>query len=413
MNQADLDRNFPRYTEYQPAIPVWDLARDWPGAFHRFFDTSPLSPSGRYLAVTRYQPERLPVPGEPAEVVLIDLQTGQGRVVWESRGWDTQLGAQAQWGAADSQLFFNDMDPADWRPFAVRLNPLDGTFRRLGGTVYMVSPDGRSALSPCLLRTGLTQAGYGVLAPPEHVPLNRGAAGDDGIYLTDTETGACRLLVSFAELVAQLPALPSPEAGDYYGFHVKWNPQGTRIMLVLRWKPADGGKVRPFLLTLRADGGDPRLAIPAGEWAEKGGHHPNWQPDGERVMMNLNTRGQGMRFVEARCDGRDYREMDPDILGSGHPTLHPCGRFILTDAYQHEAMARADGSTPLRWADLETRQVHEPVRARTRPILEGGKKERRVDPHPAWDRNHRLVLFNACPEGRRTVLLADFSALLP
>lgn len=412
MDHAALDRFFPRYTEYQPDVPVWDLASAWPGAFHRFFDTSPLSPSGRYLAVTRYEPERLPAPGEPAEVVVIDLQTGQGRVVWESRGWDTQLGAQAQWGADDSQLFFNDLDPADWRPFGVCLDPLTGQSRRLAGTVYMVSPDGRQAISPCLLRTGLTQAGYGVVAPPEHVPLNHGAASDDGIYLTDTLAGTSHLLVSFADLVAAIPGLPDPATGDFYGFHLKWNPQGTRIMLVLRWKPSAGGAIRPSVVTLDADGSEPRMAIPHTEWAEKGGHHPNWQPDGKHVMMNLNIRREGLRFVQARFDGSDYREMVPGILGSGHPTLHPDGHHILTDAYQHEPMAHPDGSTPLRWVDMADGSVREVVRMCTRPSYTGKKNERRVDPHPAWDYAGRWVVFNACPGGRRTVLLADFTSLL-
>jgi len=412
MDHATLDRHFPRYTEYQPEVPVWNVADAWPGAFHRFFDTSPVSPSGRYLAVTRFEPERLPVPGEPAEVVLVDLHTGQGRVVWESRGWDTQLGAQAQWGADDSQLFFNDMDPADWQPFGVRLNPLTGQSQRLGGTVYMVSSDGRQAISPCLLRTGLTQAGYGVIAPPERVPLNRGAAADDGIYCTDTATGACRLLLSFADLVATIPGLPDPAAGDFYGFHLKWNPQGTRIMLVLRWKPHAGGAIRPSVITLNADGSQPRMAISHAVWAEQGGHHPNWQPDGDHAMMNLNLHHQGLRFVQARFDGSDCREMVPDVLGSGHPTLHPCGRYVLTDTYQHEPMAHPDGSTPLRWVDLVSGQVRELLRARTKAIYTGPMKERRVDPHPAWDASARWVAFNACPGGKRTVLLADFSALL-
>ena len=412
MDNTLLDRHFPRYTDHAPQVPVWDLTPDLPGAFHRFFDTSPLSPSGRFLAVTRYEPERLPEPGEAATVVLVDLQTGTSRAVWESRGWDTQLGAQAQWGADDSQLFFNDMDPADWQPFGICYNPLDDTHRRLQGTIYMASPDGRQVISPCLLRTGLTQAGYGVLAPPEHVPLNHGAAGDDGVYLADSDGGPRRLLMSFADLAAALPGLPASGTGDFYGFHLKYNPQGTRIMLVLRWKPRDGGRLQNSVVTLSADGTEPHVAIPHTVWTVKGGHHPNWQPDGEHVMMNLNTQGEGMRFIQALHDGSDYREMHPDILGSGHPTLHPDGRHILTDAYQHESMTHEDGSTPIRWADLHTGEVKEIVRARTRPLFKGAKSERRVDPHPAWDFDYRYAVFNACPQGKRAVFLADLAGLL-
>ncbi|MDH7570762.1 MAG: hypothetical protein QHJ73_14370, partial [Armatimonadota bacterium] len=147
---------FPPYTGFDPLAPVYCATPQLDGCFHRFFDTSPFSPSGRYLALTRLPFEdRLPRPGDTAEVVLVDLHTGESRVVAHTRGWDTQLGAQAQWGANDQQLFFNDMDTRRWRPFAVLTNPETGERRALEGTVYMASPDGRQLASPCLLRTGL------------------------------------------------------------------------------------------------------------------------------------------------------------------------------------------------------------------------------------------------------------------
>jgi len=36
----------------------------------------------------------------------------------------------------------------------------------------------------------------------------------------------------------------------------------------------------------------------------------------------------------------------------------------------------------------------------------------RVDAHPAWDRTHRWVAFNAFLEGTRQVMIADFSSVL-
>jgi len=41
----------PRFTEFHPKDPVWCVTPDLPGCIHRFFDTSPISPAGRYLAV--------------------------------------------------------------------------------------------------------------------------------------------------------------------------------------------------------------------------------------------------------------------------------------------------------------------------------------------------------------------------
>ena len=410
---AALSPHFPFYTDYATAVPVHCVTPGVGRVFHRFFDTSPFSPSGRFLALTRMPAEdRVPDPGEPAQVVLVDLETGEERVVAETRGWDTQLGAQAQWGRDDTQLFYNDMDTSSWRPFGVRMDPASGEVQRLDGTVYMVSPDGKYAASPCLLRTGATQAGYGVITPEGVPPVNSGAADDDGIYVTDTTTGACRLLVSFRDILEQaVPAYDSAQGadGDLYGFHVKWTPAGDRMMFVVRSvQRGPGARLVNNVVTLAADGTDIRLAITGSLWS-RGGHHPNWCPDGRHVMMNLKYPESELRFVRAAYDGTGLGTMTDCVLGSGHPSLHPNGRHIVTDSYVGEPVAFGDGTTPIRLVDLETGQETMVARVRTQPPYEGPKRVLRVDPHPAWDRSFRRVAFNACPDGTRRVYVADLS----
>ena len=413
----DPSDRFPAYTDFDPVVPVWCVTADAGPTIHRFFDTSPISPSGRYLGLTQFpSDDRMPEPGEAAEILLVDLEAGESRVVAETRGWDTQLGAQVQWGADDTQLFFNDMDTTQWRPFGVKLDPISGTRKDLDGTVYMASPDGKWAASPCLLRTGRTQAGYGVIAPPEHVPVNKGAASDDGIYLTDTSTGASKLLVSFKQIVETAqPRIDLDEhpGGAFYGFHIKYNPQGTRIMLVLRWLPAEGDrkKMKRHVITMKADGTDIRVAIPDSEWS-KGGHHPNWCPDGETMMMNLKADGKTLRFVKAKYDGTGYGTMSDEVLGSGHPALHPDGIHIVTDSYLKEPVAFGDGTTPIRLIDLQAGADRNLIRIRTEPNYSGPKNELRVDPHPAWDYGFHRIAFNACPDGVRRVYVADLTDVL-
>jgi len=409
----DLDRCFPRYRDFDPAVPVWCVTPEDGRIIHRFFDTSPFSPSARYLGLTRLPYEdRLPAPGDAAEVVVVDLHTGESRVVAETRGWDTQVGAHVQWGVDDSQLFFNDVDVETWDAFGVELDPGTGTRKDLGGPVYMISSDGRRAASPCLLRVGATQPGYGVVVPPAHVPVNRGAPPDDGVYVTDTETGRSRLLVSLRRIVETAePSLRLEEfaAGDFYAFHVKWNPGGDRLQVVLRWLPNEpdvGARMRAQLITMRADGSEIRVAVPASEWS-KGGHHPNWCPDGEHVLMNLRLDGANMRFVSARHDGSGLRALADDLVGSGHPTMHPDGRHILTDAYPHEPVSYGDGTVPIRLIDIATGEERVLIRIPSEPATKGPRGELRVDPHPAWDRAFRRIAFNAFLGGTRRVCVAD------
>ena len=416
-----LAGTFPAYTDFAPRVPVHCVTPGGTGYIHRYYDSSPFSPSGRYFAVTRLPFEdRLPKPGDVAEIAIVDLETGELRTVAETRGWDVQLGAQLQWGADDRTLLYNDLETRDWMPYGVRLDPQTGEHRRLAGTIYSVSPDGRWAASPCLRRMAVTQRGYGVVVPRDQIPENRGAADDDGIWITDLESGDTRLLVSLAQIVetVQPPLAAAGRRGDFFGFHVKWNPQGTRLMLALRWLPRSwlpwkrkrryGAK---HVITMDADGGNVRLAVSAEQWA-RGGHHPNWCPDGDHVLMNLNTRGDGLHFARLPRDGSACETLAPNVAGSGHPTLHPDGRHLLTDAYVDEPLAFGDGTAPIRLVNVATGAETLLARIRIQPLAEKATGALRVDPHPAWDRNYTRIAFNACPDGRRQVFVADLRDVL-
>ncbi len=416
---------FPQYQEFSPRIPVWCVTPDRPGCIHRFFDTPPISPSGRYLAVFQLPFEdRAPNPGDAGNVCVIDLETGRERVVAESCGWEPQMGANLNWGASDHELFFNDVDTANWQPFAWKLDPSTGKRQKMGGTVYHASADGRWLISANMTTMRKTQPGYGVCLPDQGVRWNVGPANDDGFYLTDTDTGKSKLLVSIAELLSNAdPAvrIDNPEACEIYGFHSKFNPQSDRLMLSLRWFPAtdvprwdmfaaDFHAVRYAWVTMKLDGSEMHCAVGPEEW-EKGGHHGTWFPDGWRISMNLNIDREVLRFVQVNADGTGLHKMRDDLLGSGHPTVHPDGRHLLTDTYTwEEKTSFGDGTIPLRWVDLATGEEQTLVRVNTKQPCRVASL--RVDPHPAWDRTWRYVAFNAFVDGTRRVYLADMRNLI-
>lgn len=420
-----IHKSFPRYTDFDPMVPVWCATPQRSGCIHRFFDTSPISPSGRYLAVFQLPFEdRQPLPGERGNVCIVDLETGEDRVVAETCGWEPQMGANINWGASDHELFFNDVDTTSWQSFAWKLDPLSGERRRMEGTVYHASPDGCWLISSNMTTMRRTQPGYGVRVPDETVRWNVGPADDDGFYLTETASGKKRLFVSIAELLERADPpmlLDETERYEIYGFHSKFNPQGDRLMLSLRgflkqdhpvfdMFKIDHGAVRFAWFTIPLDGGPIHCAVGPEQW-EKGGHHGTWFPDGKRISMNLNIDRDILRFVQVNADGSDLRKMFDTVPGSGHPTVHPNGRHLLTDTYTQEATAFGDGTIPLRWVDLKSGEEQVIVRINTQQPCTDSVM--RVDPHPAWDRTWRYVTFNAFVDGTRRVFIADMQSLLP
>lgn len=398
---------FPRYAAYDPPVPIYAI----PGerVIHRFFDASPISPSGRFLAVFRLPYEnRPPAPGDAGEVLVIDLQSGKESVVAQSRGWEVQVGANVQWGRSDAELYFNNVDPDTWKAFAVRLNPVTGERSRLEGTVFEASPDGTALISHNLVKSRFAQPGYGVIVPDEHTSRNKGPVAEDGLYLTDTTTGQCRMLVSLQTIFEQSSPsirIPNPEQFEFYCFQAKWNPQSTRILTSVQWAPLNGGKRQRAVVTMNRDGSDIHTAITAAQWA-RGGHHINWCPDGVHVSMNLqNDAEEGLEIVTAKFDGSELRTVFKP--GSGHPSYHPGGRFLITDAYPYEPVAFGDGSVPIRLIDPKQNTCTNIARI----FVSSATGEFRVDPHPAWH-GGRYVVFNGYADGTRKVYVADLGPLL-
>lgn len=425
------------------AIPVKRLSQTGVSSTHRFYDTSPISPSGKLVALTEFDfDDRLPNPGDEASVVVLQCDTGD--VVYRTRthAWDTQLGAQAQWGASDNELFFNRMSLDTWRPNAVCVDPIAGTERSLGGPVYVVSNDGKRIISPNLARIGRIQPGYGVIVPPEISEASPDYLDTDGLYVTDVRNGDCRLAVSFRQIVAVDPAAFSEargRSGTFYGFHAKWSPNDQRIIFIVRWKSDSMrmGKSLNWLITMNSEFEDIRIALTPSRWA--GGHHPNWCPDSEHIIMNLlfpysrpwifrlrytidriarrlsfprYRNGLVLRFAKFRFDGRELHSIVDDAVGSGHPTFHQGLDSVVTDAYPWEPVALGDGSVPIRLISSESGREQVLVQVGASPRFLGPLREWRVDPHPAWNRTSDRLVFNGYVDGARSVFVADLSELL-
>jgi len=425
-----MDKVFTRYTDYDPLVPVWNVTPDFERCIHRFHLSSPFSPSGRYMGLTCLQSEdKKPKPGDVADILLVDLETGEQKIIAKTIGWDTQLGAQVQWGATDKELYFNDVNPDTWMPFAVKMNPLTGEKQNLDGAIYDISPDGKWGVRTSLRRIGATQAGYGVIVPKENIPLNKGIVDNDGVYVVNTESGENKMIASYKTIVEQ--ALPKIDVsrygpGDFYGFHTKFNAKSDRIMLVLRYMPYNDKKRKPMLITMTREGKDIRVAIPASEWADKGGNHPNWHPDGENVFLNLSITEkpadgditkENWMYVQARYDGSERKIMTEVQANHGHPAVHRDGKYMISDVYPREVIAYGDGTVPLYLVDIEnhTSQTILRLDAVTKHFDHDFNKAKsmRVDLHPAWDSSgYKRVAINGVVDGTRRVFVVDLSSVL-
>ena len=250
--------------------------------------------------------------------------------------------------------------------------------------------------------------------------LSPGASETEGIWRTDLKTGEKKLIVSLAQVYELLPDSDRKrfEGGTFYFFHSKFNQQSSRILQVFRClMPNVGsefgiggtGVFKPMLVTFRPDGSDLKLALSNEVWG-KGGHHPNWHPDGERILMNLKLDYDRIKFCTYRYDGSDFRVLSETVEGSGHPSFHGNGRHIVTDVYPDQDFASSSKEVPIRLVDIESQTEQNLCFVYTLGMPNANVL--RIDPHPAWSRDYTKICFNAAPEGRRQIFVADVEELI-
>lgn len=372
-----------------------------------FFDVCPFSPSGNLIAVTRVPfINRVPVPGDKALVCVIDLRTGETKTVHETSGWGAQLGANVQWGSSDRTLFCNDAIAGTAQ--AVRIDLDSGHRTNLNGPVYGTDPERRYSYSADLRLINALIPGYGIPENPfDKYREPERCSSSNGLWRTDLETGACELVASIHDIVAQLGDQEKLCRGKYFLFNVKVDPTGTRLLLVIFIKEIPGRVGHALqLVTTDLDGKNAQLVVTDSAW-RKGGHHPNWNADGSGILMNLKIDGK-MRFVSISPSDGSIVLVGGDAKGSGHPTLHSSGKHILTDSYISEGFKDNHGNVPLRLIDAATGTERSICKIFTKN-LDG---PRRIDPHPAWDMNHQRIAFNGVVDGFRQVMIADLSKIV-
>lgn len=381
---------------------------------HTYYDVCPWSPSQRYLAATRlpYQ-DKDAVWGDTAEVCVIDLQEQTIETVYSTKVWGFQTGTKAQWGDNDRYIYTNDI--VDDTAACARIDLETGEAKLFAGPMYHVAPDGSAVIAFPLELMNITQLGYGLPSkdPKNHPGLPVGAAKDQGLWRTDLKTNEKRLLVSLSDLASRIPEPPPRKNGTYYLWHCRYNPQGTRILQVLRCLFPDGyGERNPMVFTFKPDGSDIQVLRSRPSMWNAGGGHPNWHGDGEHIIRNLAVDGKKTRFCQFRYDGSDFRILAGKLPGGGHPRIDPAGRYIVTDSMERSGNGQV---VVLRYVDLKTeteqRLCEVPTIDRS-AFQEMDDKVLRLDGHPTFSRDAKKVCFQAAPEGKRQLMIADLTALV-
>jgi hypothetical protein len=400
---------------------------------HMFYDVCPWSTNHRFLVVTKlpYQ-QKTPRWGDMAEVCVIDLENETIETVYKTSAWSFQLGANVQWGQQSGKyLYCNDI--IDDIPVCVRIDTETGEAKAFSGAKYDISSDEKSVISPNLLTMNIHQYGYAVPDKEYNKPgtFTKADFEREGLWKTNLETNKTELLVGFPEFLSKVEG---PEEDlDYYRksvlylFHSKFNKQNTKILQVMRGLVNNEGR-DASLFSMNADGTNLKQCLTRENWNQKAkfggsGNHPNWHPDGEHVIMNCIPRWLGyenMMFCQFKYDGSDFKILSEMHLGSGHASVNPDSSYLLADTYPKQKwVASPKNEVPIRLIDLNTDEEQMICSVPTDVGNNGNAYKKgepgshyKLDPHPVWSHDYKMVCFNGAPEGKRQVFIADLTGVL-
>ena len=390
------------------------VRRITPGRGHFFFgyyDVPAADARGRHLCHEVAFRDRFPTPDDVARIGIVPTGDAgaEGDLPFEAfaetRAWNFQQSSMLQWLSSEPDTcLYNVFEGGQFG--ACVHNVRTGARRVLPRAVANVSRDGAKALCINMPRVFAFRPGYGYEALPDpyaDVP----APAQDGVFLMDVGTGACRQILDYPQMVDLL----CTEGNDVRGLkfvvnHITFNPSGTRFLFLVRNFPRDGRwPWLTFLLTANADGSDLRNHQCWGMAS-----HYHWRDD-EEMLFWLNTCPEGkgaLELVNARTSART-RIDDGFFRADGHCSYSPDGRWLLYDSYP-------DGSTPdhlraLQVYSLDRREGITLGRFRSERLTPE-MVDLRCDLHPRWMPDGKSVTFDSIHEGYRGVYQVDLRGIV-
>lgn len=365
------------------------------GPQHHFFGyigqslTIPWNASGRYILSLRTDyHDRMPEPGEAADVVLIDTRDDYRVIpIEQTRAWNFQQGTMFYWNPdqPETQFFFNDRDPETQRVFTV----LYDVAKRCRIREYRLEdvPAANGGVSP----TGdfFLAINYGRMARLRPVTGYPGAADptadtlapkNDGIFRVDTETREAKLLVSFHQLRELLG--DRHKKIDEIGFYINHslcNRTGEYVYFYARGRLGKEAMAVNVPCSVKTDGTELKTH-------EFIGGHPEW--DEGNVVIGAKDGRQVRYDIEKQAIIGQIAT--PEIIPSpgGDIALSPdvnwfvCG-YSSSDENRYAIVRRADNA-----------YAHSPGFSRG-PHVRG---DLRIDPAPRWNRDQTAILVPGMTE---------------
>lgn len=382
-----------------PISNIYHWKRITPDDGHYFFgyyDRNPWNADqSLHLMLRINQCERLPLPGEPAEIGVV-TPDGEWSKLTETRAWCHQQGCMELFHPHKPDcILYNDYDAGTHRLEARIFQMGKGEIGRYHRAIYALAPNGQFAVSLDIGR--IPRRGYSYADTPVGETLYPPDPAHDGLFLIDLKTGKEQLIASYTAMLEQHPYRFSAENRYIWLNHAIVNRDSSRILWLFR-QTADQHDVRDwqtFMYTCGLDGKDITCVLPEVYW-KSAISHQIWGRTIHEILVDANWDGTGHHAVVFNENEHPFHAVKlAESHGiMSHMVFSPDGTKLLADSYPD-----GKGIQTLALIDIQTGKTEIIGRFNHRPE-KPNIGETRCDLHPRWSPDGRRITVDSIHDGR-------------
>ena len=271
--------------------------------------------------------DRIPTAEDVCEIGY--LKDGAFVKIAETTAWNFQQGAMLQYHPyLDDTVYYNVCE--DGKFSTVTHNFKTGEKKYTDRATACISPDGKWGIAVNFGRIFDFRPGYGYAGFVD-AGADVCAPADDGIFLTDMETGKSELIATYEQMA---PISGLEEGKKVLINHITFSPNSDRYVMLFRSFPEPiNGKLKWKTSLMVGDrAGNLHTVLPAGMFS-----HYYWKND-EELLIYCEIEGRyGMYLVNVLTGA--WKRYDAPFFGDGsyvrdiHCSFSPDGNYIIGDSY--------------------------------------------------------------------------------
>lgn len=365
--------------------------------FHYFFayyDMRAIDQNGRHLAHQVSFMDRIPAPCDKAELGY--LKNNKFYKIGETSAWNFQQGAMLQFHPySENTVYYNVCENGKFS--TVTHNFALQEKKYTDRATACVSPDGKWGLSINFGRIFDFRAGYGYAAfKDENSHINH--PENDGIFLTDMETGKSELIINYKTL-AHIGGFNKEQ--KILVNHITFNPSSDRFIALVRNFPDSKSTWSTSMLVGDLNGNCNTILkntyASHYTWTSNNEIIIHCAVDNKKSMFKINT--DTLIFTEYDMPYFHIDGCNPDI----HCNISPDGNYIIGDGYNF------NGYRALMAYSLKTGKERTLLKAKVCEEIPWG--DFRCDLHARFIENGNAISFDTTCNGKREIATISAKAL--